>query len=111
IGPVLEQWRTAMPEESEAAVERQGDRFAIASCDPGPEVDQHIRGTPSDALALPAVRLYVLGSAIAGEVSFDDANCIAHAFTDRITVEEARGEGDADPEIARRIAEARAACE
>jgi hypothetical protein len=110
VAPILDEWSRQMPGEAGAAVDRDGDQFVITSCDPGAGADVKISGKPSDALALPTVRLYIWGSALEGKASETQAACVAKAFTDQLPLDEATAQTPDTADIQRRITAAKATC-
>jgi hypothetical protein len=110
VGPILDQWKAAMPTEANAAVDTNGTTFTITSCDPGKDADMKITGKPSEALALPTIRLTIWAAALKGKVSEQQASCIARTFTDQIPMDEATSDNPDETDITNRISEAKAAC-
>lgn len=110
LAPILDEWKQDMPSEAHAAIEQSDDRFDITTCDPGSEADARIEGKPSEAFALPAVRLYVFASAIEGKQPLARSECIAKYFTDHISVQEATNSELGEDVVRGRISEAKGAC-
>jgi hypothetical protein len=110
VAPILDQWASAMPSESNAAVERTGAQFAITTCDPGAAADVKIAGKPSEALALPATRLDIWGLALQNKVPAEQASCIAKSFIDQLPLDEATSQNPDKADIQKRLSAAKTAC-
>jgi hypothetical protein len=106
----LAAWADAMPDQARASATRDGDAVRIHSCDPGPETDQRIQGTPSDALVLPIVRLSMFARARQDGVPVPRADCIADRFVADLSVAEATGSSLGREEVQRRAQRAAARC-
>jgi hypothetical protein len=110
VAPILDQWKAAMPAEANATVDTSGSTSTITTCDPGKDADMKITGKPSEALALPELRLTIWGAALKGKATEQQASCVARTFTDQIPLDEVISDQPDQADLTNRISEAKAAC-
>lgn len=98
VEDALDAWVDAAPAESDATLDRTGDRLRLRSCDPGSEVDVTPTTDPLDAIAVPATRSYLLLGVVTSGLDPSVGACVADQVLAEVPLD-VLSDPDPSPEV------------